>query len=428
VSSAAFPSPRTTSEIEAWLDAFVRDPAFVAKYPYYAAILSKLMPVADPSVQRMAVSLFDGRFFLHVNVESFMREPQYLRGVLLHEVHHVVLGHLAHPKFAEPTEPELMEVSLEMSANEHIEEPLPNPITWRSYSAYGIRPGQSTIERYELLVEHVKKTGARPRPKPADGGPPSAEPLDDHRYLRGKIRAPGGVAQTAMMLEKAMADAPPLPTKKRSNQPLDEEDMPRSYTIAGKLPGRLLEELQGTTLPPSHFIDWKDALAMFVARARSPVHTWARPNRRFPDRVFEVPGRTWAPKRLTEPKLLVAIDTSLSMTKLELEEIARQLAILAERAHLTIAECDVEVTRIYPFSGALEAVTGRGGTDLRPAFEPGRLKAHDIDGVVYFTDGEGPFPAEPAIVPTLWVLTKPGTFKCPWGERARLGRRARRPY
>ena len=112
----------------AFLDGFVRDPAFLRRYPYYAAVLARLSPVADPSIARMAVSLFDGRFYLHVNVESFVAEPQYLRGVLLHEVHHVVLGHLSHPKFTGAAEPELMDLALEMSANEYIEEPLPDPI------------------------------------------------------------------------------------------------------------------------------------------------------------------------------------------------------------------------------------------------------------------------------------------------------------
>lgn len=408
------------SEIEAWLDGFVSDRAFVESYPYYAAILAKLTPVADPSVQRMAVSLYDGRFFLHVNVESFMAEPQHLRGVLLHEVHHVVLGHLTHPKFADAAEPELMDIALEISANEHIEEPLPSPITWRAYSAFGVRPGQSTMERYEALVQCAREHAARPRPKPGEGGGDgSTRPIDDHRHLREKVRVPGGVAQTAIMLERAMRDAPPMP-KDVPGGPGDE--IPRRYTVAGRLPGRLLEELAGTTLPPEHTIDWKTALQMFAARARAPVHTWSRPNRRFPDRVFEVPGRTWAPRRTTEPRLLVAIDTSLSMMRAELEEIGRQLAILAERAHVTIAECDVEVSRVYPFPGRLEAVVGRGGTDLRPVFEPGRLRALDVDGVVYFTDGDGPFSPEPAAVPTLWVLTKPQHFRCPWGERARMGR------
>src|ERR1700712_4594938 len=159
---------RGESELVAWLDAFVRDPGFLARYPYYAAILAKTSPVADPSVKRMAVSLHNARFFLHINVDSFLDEPQYLRGILLHEVHHIVLGHLTHPKFENPTEPELMELAVEMSANEHIEEPLPNPITWRAYSGVGSRAGQSTIERYEKLVSVLRTTGSRPRPAPGE--------------------------------------------------------------------------------------------------------------------------------------------------------------------------------------------------------------------------------------------------------------------
>jgi predicted metal-dependent peptidase len=167
-------------------------------------------------------------------------------------------------------------------------------------------------------------------------------------------------------------------------------------------------------------MDWRAALALFVARARSPVHTWSRPSRRFPTRIFEVPGRSWAPRHADNPRLLVAIDTSLSMSRRELEEIARQLVVLGERAHVIIAECDAAVARVYPFAGKIENVVGRGGTDLRPVFDPSILGAHDVDGVVYFTDGDGPFSKEPAPVPTLWVLTKPRAFGCPWGERAWL--------
>ena len=153
----------TRGELEAWLDGFIRDPAFLEAYPYYAAILAKMTPVADPSVARMAVSLYDGRFYLHVNVDSFIAEPQFLRGVLLHEVHHVVLGHLTHPKFAECEEPELMDLAIEMSANEYIEEELPPAVTWRAYSSVGIRAGQSTRERYEHPASGISRERARDR-------------------------------------------------------------------------------------------------------------------------------------------------------------------------------------------------------------------------------------------------------------------------
>ncbi len=437
----------TRSELETWLEAFLRDPAFLEAYPYYAAILAKLTPVADPSVSRMAVSLYDGRFFLHLNVESFMQEPHFLRGVLLHEVHHIVLGHLTHPKFVDVAEPELMDLAVEMSANEFIEEQLPPAVTCRAYSAIGIRPGQSTWERYEILVRCLHTTGKRPRPQPGEQG---SGTVDDHRlFARGKAVVPGGVAQTAILVDRAVTESreerarqrppPPAPPKKgrgraRVTAPPAEIDddtdddamesvgdaTPRRFLVAGRSPARLIEELSETTRAPEEIMDWRSALLLFVARSRSPVHTWSRPSRRFPDRIFEVPGRSWVPRRSDNPRLLVAIDTSLSMSRLELEEIARQLVVLGDRAHVTIAECDVSVARVYPFAGRIDNVIGRGGTDLRPVFAPSLLGAHDVDGVVYFTDGEGPFPKDPAPVPTLWVLTKPQAFRCPWGQKAWL--------
>ncbi len=441
----------TRSALEAWLDGFLRDPDFLAKYPYYAAILAKLAPVGDPSVGRMAVSLYGGRFFLHVNVDAFLREPQFLRGVLLHEVHHVALGHLTHPKFADAEEPELMELAIEMSANEYIEEPLPPAVTWRAYSAVGIRPAQSTRERYEILVRWAQANGKRPRPTPGEEGWGT---VDDHRFFpRGKAM-PGAVAQNAILVDRAVRDAreerarnrpppPPLPSAppKGRGRPREKPMAPstnadgdddrdahedeadetsRPYLVAGRTAARLVEELFDTTRAPTHVMDWRAALSLFAARARSPVHTWSRPSRRFPSRVFEVPGRSWAPRPSENPRLLVAIDTSLSMTRAELEEIARHLIVVGERATVIVAECDAAVSRVYPFGGKLECVVGRGGTDLRPVFAPDVLGAHDIDGVVYFTDGDGPFATEPAPVPTLWVLTKPLAFRCEWGERAWL--------
>lgn len=400
-----------SGDLATFLDGFVRDPAFLERYPYYAAVLARLQPVADPSVARMAVSLFEGRFYLHVNVDSFLAEPQYLRGILLHEVHHVVLGHLSHPKFAGAAEPELMDLAMEMTANEYIEEPLPDPILIKPYAPAGIRPGQSTVERYEKLVQALRGGAFKDKPVPGQG----QDRADDHRFLRRPTREPGAVEHTRRLLQEAADEA---------SEVTGDDGDPR-HLVAGKTPGRLVEELTGTTGPAETFLDWKTALRMFVARSRAPVHTYARPNRRFPARVGEVPGRTYSPRVLERPSILVAIDTSMSMTRPELAEVARQLAVLSEHARVTVAECDVEIARVYAFEGTLSDVAGRGGTDLRPIFDEGFLASRKVDGVIYFTDGEGPFPEAPPRLPVLWVLTKPAKFGCPWGERARLERRGR---
>ncbi len=388
--------------LAAWLASFVRDPVFLGQYPYYAAVLARLTPVSDPSVDSMAVSYHDGRFYLHVNVEYFVRGPQWVRGILLHEVHHVVLGHLTHPKFFGAEHPPLMELAVEVSANEHITEPLPDPITWRTFEALGLRPGQSTLERYAKLV------AARAAGKTTGKG--DAKFVDPHPWKPGSPAngvPPGGVEHTRKLLEEAHIEG---------GDSLHE----REPLLAGKDPGRLLEELVGATGPPVVVLDWKAALRAFVSRQRAPLHTWARPSRRFPHRLGEVPGRMWSLRPVLRPALLVAIDTSLSMTDRELAEIARQLVVIAEQARITIVEADVEIQRVHVFEGSLPRVKGRGGTDLRPVFARDFLASHAPDGVVYFTDGDGPFPPEAPPMPVLWALTKPQSFACAWGERAKL--------
>ncbi len=141
-----------------------------------------------------------------------MAEPQFLRGVLLHGVHHIALGHLTHPKFTEVEEPALMDLAVEMSANEYIEEALPPAVTCRAYSSVGIRPRQSTWDRYEILVRCLQSTGKRPRPSPGDEG---SATVDDHRFLaRGKA-VPGAIAQAAILLERAVAESREERARKR---------------------------------------------------------------------------------------------------------------------------------------------------------------------------------------------------------------------
>ena len=81
----------------AWVEGLVGDAEFLAKYPYYAAILARLHPVDDPAVETMGLSLHGGRFYLHANVDALLGEPRFVRGILLHEIHHLVLGHLTDP-------------------------------------------------------------------------------------------------------------------------------------------------------------------------------------------------------------------------------------------------------------------------------------------------------------------------------------------
>lgn len=399
-------------DLRGWLESFVREHGFLSRYPYYASILSGITPVLDPSVPLMGLSLHGvpgqpARYYLHVNVEAVSKEPQYLRGLLLHEVHHLVLGHLARPVFFGAEQPELMSLAQEMSANEYITEALPSPVVWQHFEAFGVRAGQSTLERYEKLRQAAAQ-GQAPSPKRG------TEKVDPHDWDEQDAPVSGGTEGTQQLITQARDEM-------EEHIERVKVDRPETVWLAGKTPDQLLAML-GSDDAPEVYVDWRHALRTFVARARAPVHTWSRPSRRFPERIGQIPGRAYRPRSVLRPTIIVAIDTSLSMSVRELTEIARQLTPMNEVAQLVIAECDAAIGNVYPFRGHIDAVEGRGGTDLRPIFDPAFLMRRGADGVVYFTDGQGPHPEAPPSTPVLWVLTKPDELRCPWGDRARLTR------
>jgi predicted metal-dependent peptidase len=403
-----------SNDLRGWLDAFVQEQHFLARYPYYAHLLASVEPVLDPSVPAMGVSLHSvlgrgPRYYLHINIDALMPTPQYLRGILLHEVHHIALGHLAHPKFFGAAHKDLMQLAQETSANEHIVEALPEPILWQHFEKFGLRAGQSTLERYQLLCD-ARAEGREPKPQR------EGRQQDEHTWA-DRPAPPGGVTETRDVIQRAR-DQGAADAERAREAP--KEQAQRAQRIAGHTPDQLLAQLGGTHDTRQADIDWRAALRMFVARTRAPAHTWSRPSRRSPARIGIVPGRSYQHRLALRPALIIAIDTSLSMSERELTEVSLQLQPLSELAQLWVVECDVTIARSYPFTGRLDQVKGRGGTDLRPVFARELLTAHRADGVIYFTDGEGPYPEEQPPLPVLWMLTKPNRFSCPWGARAKL--------
>ncbi|QJW97362.1 vWA domain-containing protein [Frigoriglobus tundricola] len=404
------------TKIHDWFTSFVNGPEFLTNYPYYAAVLARMQAVEDPSVPIMAVSAHGPHVWLHVNIDFYFQRDlkgqfanmRYVRGVLLHEVHHVVLGHLTDPDFADPEHPDLMELAMEVSANEYIRDPLPGtPPVWTMFKPYGLAAGQSTLERYERLVQ-ARRSGALI---------PIPDRWVDAHIARGVCRKPGGPRPDLgqyIRVKRLVSGAIEHVRRGRADRG------GTGGTLAGRDPGNFIEELDEEFAPTRPRMDWTTALRLFATPQRRAFTTYARPNRRFRTRVGEVPGRVYRPDAARPKRLLVAIDTSGSVSTDELNTIAGELRQLSRLARFTVAECDTIVHRVYPFAGTFADAAGRGGTDLRPVFEPEFLAEHRPDGVVYFTDGEGPYHKSPPGVPTLWVLTKNWPFRCPWGQQTLL--------
>lgn len=452
---------------DSWFADLLAASGFLRRYPQFAGVVALMEPMATTAVPMMAIARHwrgDGQVVLrlYVNRGWLRANPEHFAGVLQHEIHHALCGHLDDPAFHRVTEPRWMELAMELAANENIVEPLPPVFRWQSFTAFGIGPNQSTHERYELLVAAGRSGrlqimdedeldrqmpgwrrggggGSGPRvvvmPKRSRLLPWTNRPevldgtmCDEHRP--GDKAGDGGRG-LGDALDRAQDGARDGTWRgsgwlgPRTNPRLLESWRLRilahlrgdaggagDLTVRGRagkeLPRHVAQAVAGA-------LAWPAILRSVLRSPRTVQSTWLRPNRRFPERLGEVPGRVRRPPR---PRLLVGLDTSASMNAAAMSTALAEIRRLARHATVTIAEVDAAVHRVHR-DLHLEMVTGGGDTDFHPLFSLREAGAR-CDGIVYFTDGVGVWPAVPPPVPVLWVLLGGQGFDCPWGTVVRL--------
>ena len=390
-------------------------------YPFHAGVLEQFRLVPDPSVGTMGVGLVGDRLVLLYSPPFVLAlPPDQLGGVLLHEVLHVVYGHVT----ADPADfPDRVArtIAEEVTVNEFIREPLPaGVVLLKDFPR--LRPGQSTRERYEALAGRVPKRWRERMAPPAAGGPAggggASNPSPPAPAGGRRAAPPSGMADTHERWPAAVGDRDQC-----------REQVGEMIAAAGiAVPADLAEALHQAGLHPgsdtylvaggrSATVPWRAVLRRFVGRALRPEPRYGRPPRRCPELAGIVPGRGRAE---ADASVVAVLDTSGSMTAELLEAVAAELRRLGRDFSVHVVECDADVQRVYPFAGRLESVQGGGGTDFRPPLEAAVLGPLRPGVVVFFTDGDGPAPDRPPSVPVVWCLTPEGRRPAPWGMVVRM--------
>lgn len=188
----------------------------------------------------------------------------------------------------------------------------------------------------------------------------------------------------------------------------------------GTIPGSLQEMIEASLREPT--INWRTELRRFAGSSKAEkVATFARPSRK---PTF---GRSLrrGKKKLRKKNLLLAIDTSGSVSRGEILEIFAELMALKKMGDVavTVCECDTSICDLYDLDDKRDlSVKGRGGTYFDPPFELAikqRIGGWSIDRkpdlLIYATDGEAPMPNEelrnayPANK-VLWLITSRGSI------------------
>ena len=182
------------------------------------------------------------------------------------------------------------------------------------------------------------------------------------------------------------------------------------------------------------YVDWVDVLRDLLQSAISTNPTWTRLNKRHSWRGINLPSKDKEPQG---GEIVVAVDTSMSMTQEELNIFATETQSLAEECGIDkIRVCYCDTTVIKNSNGDwwdeydLDCeeldfqLRGGGGTRFDPPFNLFNEYTEDTDEVlafIYFTDGFGSCTAEvEPSVPVIWALTG-GENYCtddlPFGEK-----------
>ena len=186
---------------------------------------------------------------------------------------------------------------------------------------------------------------------------------------------------------------------------LNEVDSMMDGETRGLMPARFSTAVARANKPPA--LNWKAILKKYVGTiATDKAKTRMRLNRRQPQR-FDLSG-TRESKTL---KIVVAIDTSGSVSDNEIEQIFNEVfAIIARRSfELTVIECDEEIQRVYRLKSSKDLpdrVEGRGGTSFTPVIEYINERRYFRDALlIYFTDGYGEASIpRPLTYRNLWVV------------------------
>jgi len=361
--------------------------------------------------------------------------PEELEATLAHEVLHCVLGH--HCRRGK-RDAELWNRAADLAINPML---VANGFTLPAGALLdGAFAGLSAEEIYARLPQentgpggqstdeqsapghgtaNSAEAGAQAMPS-ADGG--GGRSTQQPKLPAGKgdsrMPQPGGFGE---VLDAGSAEGSPAPEAEKIRQAQEwniaAEQAMRSSSGQGRHPAGL-ERLLSESRKPKR--DWRALLRDFIAARTPSDYRWSPPNRRYIAAGLYLPSV----ERKGLGTVVVAVDTSGSIGRTELEQFAGELSAISEEAqpetiHVVYCDCAVQSVQQFAAGETMELQPkGGGGTDFRPVF--GWVEEHRIEPacLIYLTDlCCSKYPEVPEY-PVLWVTASRRTAR--FGETVRI--------
>lgn len=380
----------------------------VPDLPWFGALGLRLEVKEDPSIDTMCTNGTEIRYS-PAFVDS-ISEPE-LWGVLAHEICHCAYRHMYR---MQTRDPELWNIATDLVINQHIVE-TSEMIRARSGGVDRLLlPAGALLDpQYkDMSAEQVyaklydDQTQGKPTPAPGTGSTGSFEaPAAPEPGTGEPGTEPGATAGDVGMSEQAWEIA-----AEQAGMIAD-----KAGSLAGSV-ARTLADMRGEVA------DWRSILRQFIDHTIPVDYTYSTPNRRlYAATGLYLPGV----KRENTPPLVVAVDTSGSVSADQLNRFANEIrAVVSEMRPelLTVIYCDSKIQAVQTF-GPDDQIEldprGGGGTRFAPVFDYVEAENINTAAIIYITDLDGPIPEAPA-APVLWVTPLWVNRTAPYGEVVRL--------
>jgi predicted metal-dependent peptidase len=368
-------------------------------------------------------------------------KPAELEGTLAHEVLHCALGHQCRRG---ERDPELWNEAADFAINPIL---LGNGLTLPAGALIAAAfANLSAEEIYARLLRRRSEGNGAPKPQQqtnAGGGmatgpqgthgaaPSNPKPDPLHQSVsdqRGRTTGeaagpasmrPGGFGEVWDAADEHGHTASPAEMRRQEQEwGIAAEQAQRLAKVRGHEPAGIERPLSESRQSQQ---DWRAILRGFVAATTPSDYRWTPPNRRYIASGLYLPSV----ERRGVGEIVIAVDTSGSIGRLELEQFAGEISAISQEAQpeaIHVVYCDAAVQSAQEFR-ASEPVQlepkGGGGTDFCLAFN--WVAENNIAPVcfIYLTDLCCPSYPEAPEYPVLWVTDSRRT--APFGETVRIG-------
>ncbi len=384
---------------------------------FYGHFFVGMLKEVHEKIETMAIGPAGHHVKLHINPIFWTKQlatNKLKMGLVKHEILHVVFKHIFRGK--DYSHRDIFNIACDLVVNQYIRQDwLPeNRLHLGLFPGIGLEPERDADEYYRKLMALKEKMEALGMESEGEstseaGETPGKDAWENLKRILGEDEE--WQAKHALWV-----DLDQLPTALREvledqiNEAIQSsmDKVRRDSKEWGNLPRGLRIHLEALEKARNPAVNWRRLLRIFT---ESSSRTYIRSTLKRPSKRY---GTTPGIKVRKRQKLLVAVDTSGSITEEELSEFFGEMYhIWKQGAEIVVVECDLAIVATYKYLGqAPVEVHGRGGTNFDPPIEFANETYHP-DALIYFTDGFAPAIKHRPRMPILWLLSsngaKPGT-------------------